>query len=84
MKFGTILAKSKQGAKAKTNICIGFLNHSALKKEPEFYEAVGMYFDEASKLAGVSEASIAHIKAPDTSLTFTFPIEVHEKHTCVM
>lgn len=34
-----------------------------------------MYFDEASKLSGISQATIAHIKAPDTSLTFTFPIE---------
>jgi hypothetical protein len=49
---------------------------TAIKKEPEFYESVGIYFDEASKLSGISPATIAHIKAPDTSLTFTFPIEV--------
>lgn len=53
----------------------GFFS-SSIQKEPEFYESVGIYFDEASKLAGISAATISHIKAPDTSLTITFPIEV--------
>jgi glutamate dehydrogenase (NAD(P)+) len=47
------------------------------RKEPSFYECVEYYFDKAAKhLAGsVSKSTIAHIRAPDTSLTFTFPIE---------
>jgi glutamate dehydrogenase/leucine dehydrogenase len=53
---------------------------SALKKEdqniPSFYESVEMFFDEAAALLGkVSPATLAHLKAPDSSLTFTFPIE---------
>lgn len=36
-----------------------------------------MYFDEAAKLlTSISPATIAHIKAVDTSLSFTFPIQV--------
>lgn len=43
---------------------------------PSFYECVGMFFDDAAKLLGnVSPATLAHLKAPDSSLTFTFPIE---------
>lgn len=37
---------------------------------------MGIYFDQASKLANISPATLAHIKTPDTALTFTFPIEV--------
>lgn len=54
---------------------IGFAANSA-KKEPEFYESVGIYLDEASKISGLTQSTLDHIKAPDTSLTFTFPIEV--------
>ena len=55
-----------------------FLGKFSTRKlqEPAFFESVGVYFDEASKLANISPATLAHIKAPDTSLTFTFPIEV--------
>ena len=56
----------------------GFFGASS-GKEPEFYESVGIYFDEASKLSGISASTISHIKAPDTSLTFTFPIEVESE-----
>ena len=54
------------------------------RKEPSFYECVEMYFDRAAKhLRSVSPATIAHIRAPDTSLTFTFPIEVRV-YVCVV
>ena len=44
--------------------------------EPSFYECVEVFFDEAASLLGnVSPATLAHLKAPDSSLTFTFPIE---------
>jgi hypothetical protein len=54
--------------------------YSALKKEdlniPSFYESVEIFFDEAASLLGkVSPATLAHLKATDSSLTFTFPIE---------
>ena len=43
---------------------------------PSFYECVEVFFDEAAALLGnVSPATLAHLKAPDSSLTFTFPIE---------
>lgn len=43
---------------------------------PSFNESVEMFFDEAAALLGnVSPATLAHLKAPDSSLTFTFPIE---------
>lgn len=40
------------------------------------------YFDDASKLlnGSISDATIAHIRAPDTCITFTFPIE-RSNHT---
>lgn len=36
-----------------------------------------MYFDEASKLleGSISAATLAHIRAPNTSLSFTFPMQ---------
>jgi hypothetical protein len=68
--------KSKYQLLISFNLILVGLFGTAIKKEPEFYESVGIYFDEASKLSGISPATIAHIKAPDTSLTFTFPIEV--------
>lgn len=39
-----------------------------------------MYFDEAAKHleAAISPATISHIKAVDSSLSFTFPIQVHD------
>jgi glutamate dehydrogenase/leucine dehydrogenase len=54
--------------------------YSAFQKEdpniPSFYESVEMFFDQAAALLGkVSPATLAHLKAPDSSLTFTFPIE---------
>lgn len=43
---------------------------------PSFYEAVEHYFDQAAAhMKHVSPATLAHLKAPDSSLTFTFPIE---------
>lgn len=43
---------------------------------PSFYESVGIFFDEAAALlSNVSPATLAHLRAPDSSLTFTFPIE---------
>jgi hypothetical protein len=47
-----------------------------------FYEAVEHYFDEAAKhLRNVSPATLAHLKAPDSSLTFTFPVERSDGRT---
>lgn len=42
-----------------------------------FKDAVELYFDRAANIlnSSISPATIAHIKAPDTVLTFTFPME---------
>jgi hypothetical protein len=65
---------------SKHSLLLHVRAYSAFKKEdiniPSFYESVEIFFDEAAALlAKVSPATLAHLKAPDSSLTFTFPIE---------
>ncbi|KAI8870847.1 glutamate dehydrogenase [Ramicandelaber brevisporus] len=46
--------------------------------EPQFLDSVGTYFDKAAALSGVKPKTLAHIKAVDTVLSVSFPIEVDE------
>eukprot|EP00158_Paraphelidium_tribonemae_P005763 Partr_v1_DN27513_c3_g3_i1_m30220 putative glutamate dehydrogenase len=43
--------------------------------EPNFLQSVEMFFDKAAKMSTVDEATLAHMKAPDSVLSVTFPIE---------
>jgi len=42
-----------------------------------FYQSVELYYDRACKILNsrFSPITLAHIKAPDSSISFTFPIE---------
>lgn len=48
-----------------------------LKSEPTFFESVEMFFDKAAvHLKHISPITLDHIKAVDSSLRFSFPIQV--------
>lgn len=38
-------------------------------------ESVEIYFDKAAKYSGIPQPALAHIKAPDSTLSVTFPIQ---------
>ncbi|OZJ02616.1 Glutamate dehydrogenase, mitochondrial [Bifiguratus adelaidae] len=47
--------------------------------EPHFLESVEMYYDKAASLSKVNPGTLAHIKAVDSVLSVTFPIETTDK-----
>ncbi|KAI9320788.1 hypothetical protein BX666DRAFT_2017826 [Dichotomocladium elegans] len=55
-----------------------------VSKEPHFLQSVESYFDRAAKLSGVSEGTLGHIRAVDSVLRVTFPIELDDGSTEVI
>ena len=51
-----------------------------------FFESVGLYYDQACKLLSnqFSAATLDHVRAPDTSISFTFPIEREDGTTAII
>ncbi|KAI8905629.1 hypothetical protein EDD86DRAFT_193808 [Gorgonomyces haynaldii] len=47
----------------------------SVKGEPNFLESVEIFFNKAAPHAGVREGTLSHIKATDSLLAVTFPIE---------
>ena len=52
--------------------------------EPTFLKSVESYFDTAAKLSNVSEGTLGHIRAVDSMLRVTFPIELDNGKTEVI
>ncbi|KAI8140709.1 hypothetical protein BJV82DRAFT_645670 [Fennellomyces sp. T-0311] len=52
--------------------------------EPHFLQSVEMYYDRAAKLSNVSEGTLGHIRAVDSVLRVTFPIELDDGRTEVI
>ena len=51
-------------------------------EEPSFLQAVEIFFDRAAALVtNVSPATLAHIRAVDSTLSFTFPIQKNDGTT---
>ncbi|KAI8322248.1 glutamate dehydrogenase [Martensiomyces pterosporus] len=53
----------------------GATNQATDEHEPQFLQAVGMYFDRAAKYSNASEETLKHIKSTDSVLSVTFPVE---------
>ncbi|KAI7874102.1 glutamate dehydrogenase [Lichtheimia hyalospora FSU 10163] len=52
--------------------------------EPHFLESVEMYYDRAAKLSNVSAGTLGHIRAVDSVLSVTFPIQMDDGSTEVI
>lgn len=52
--------------------------------EPHFLESVEMYYDRAAKLSNVSAGTLGHIRAVDSVLSVTFPIQLDDGSTEVI
>lgn len=52
--------------------------------EPHFLESVEIYYDRAAKLSNVSAGTLAHIRAVDSVLSVTFPIQMDDGTTEVI
>ncbi|KAG0167429.1 glutamate dehydrogenase [Apophysomyces sp. BC1034] len=52
------------------------MENACLPDEPIFLQSVEKYYDHAAKLSGVSEGTLSHLRAVDSVLSVTFPIEV--------
>lgn len=48
---------------------------SVTDDEPNFLKTVELFFEKASSISGIDEATLAHIRASDAILSCTFPIE---------
>ncbi|KAI9009336.1 hypothetical protein CLU79DRAFT_849271 [Phycomyces nitens] len=46
--------------------------------EPAFLKSVELYFDRAAKLSGVPGGTLSHLRAVDSLLRVTFPIELED------
>ncbi|KAI7866286.1 hypothetical protein BDF14DRAFT_1922667 [Spinellus fusiger] len=47
-------------------------------EEPIFLKSVEMYYDRAAKLSNVAEGTLSHLRAVDSLLRVTFPIELED------
>ncbi|KAJ1953929.1 NADP-dependent glutamate dehydrogenase [Linderina pennispora] len=71
----------KSGALAKSLAAVPARSHSTTgyqateDNEPKFLQAVGMYFDRAAKYSNATAETLKHIKATDSVLSVTFPVE---------
>lgn len=53
-------------------------------EEPHFLQSVEMYYDDAARLSDVSPGALGHIKAVDSLLRVTFPIETSDGKTDII
>ncbi|KAJ1934242.1 NADP-dependent glutamate dehydrogenase, partial [Kickxella alabastrina] len=51
------------------------VNRAIEDHEPKFLQAVGLFFDQAAKHSNASPDTLRHIKATDSVLSVTFPME---------
>ncbi|CAO3691604.1 unnamed protein product [Umbelopsis ramanniana] len=52
--------------------------------EPHFLQSVEMYYDDAARLSNVNPGTLGHIKAVDSLLRVTFPIETSDGKTDII
>ncbi|KAI8366647.1 uncharacterized protein BYT42DRAFT_600576 [Radiomyces spectabilis] len=53
-------------------------NSACEPDEPVFLQCVELYYDRAAKLSGVNPGTLAHLRAVDSMLRVTFPIELED------
>ncbi|KAJ1942503.1 NADP-dependent glutamate dehydrogenase, partial [Linderina macrospora] len=67
------LARSLGVMSARSHSTVGY--QATEDDEPKFLQAVGMYFDRAAKYSNATAETLKHIKATDSVLSVTFPVE---------
>ncbi|KAL1922359.1 uncharacterized protein VTP21DRAFT_9898 [Calcarisporiella thermophila] len=65
-------------APAHRNLSTANTNQFCEPNEPSFLKSVDSYFEKAAKLSNVSPKTLAHMKAVDSVLSVTFPIETDD------
>jgi glutamate dehydrogenase (NAD(P)+) len=73
LKMPTSPARAHEGLSLTK--CFSCNYSSKADNEPNFLESVEIYYDKAAKISKIDEATLSHMKATDSVLSVTFPIE---------